>query len=354
MSDRLVITLPVAPYGELHVGRMSTPILGESIAKSMNCKFIMSINTLDCYKDRDAKKLVNLMGQYNINSDYYWIDSEHINELIDKIYILIKKGYISEKEKEVLCCNCGKVEISTDNLNSINMDDALFEKINDDYYCKFCGTKCLRKKTKSLIFDSKLVDKSTMCFFPDFINKDKYTFDQTVGNNDIIISRNRNTGVIINHNGYNYNLDIDFLWQVFLSLFDEKEKIVICCNHQLYQLYMVGMLEKCFDAKSNTVCLATPFLKNDLSATELENRIVSLKIFDLLVLKWAKKENTFDKTLLSFVNSMNVEKKQLLYDILVEEIETTDDVSDDLRNVLTKKYNFQNSNNELKRRRKNV
>lgn len=205
-----------------------------------------------------------------------------------------------------------------------------------------------------MIFSSSKVKKTNMIFYPNFINNDKLTFDNTVGVNDIIISRNRNTGIIIEINNNKYNLDIDFLWEIYLSLFDNKEKIVMCCNRQLYQLYMVGMLEKCFNDSSNTICLATPYLEYSSKQDELLNRKLSLKIYSLLVLKWAKKDNIFDESLLKYINSMNVEKKQLLYDILLSEIEKEEDIVTELRKTLTKKYNFQNVSMELKRRRKNV
>ena len=103
------------------------------------------------------------------------------------------------------------------------------------------------------------------------------------------------------------------------------------------------MLENCFTKDSKTICLATPYLISNNCELELEDKIMSLKVFDLLVLKWAKKDNTFDVSLLNYINSMSVEKKQMLYDILIEEIETTSDISKDLEMVLKRKYNFQNS-----------
>lgn len=354
MNDRLVITLPISPYDKLSVGKLTTPILGESLAKSMNCKFVMAINVLNSYNNKDYKGFINLMNHYNISPSEYWIDNDNAKKLIKQIYLLNDMGYICEKEKPVMTCDCGKVEISKENIHSINLKDSLFKIENGKYYCKFCKKECFINNERVLVFNSRLVDKSNMKFYPTFMNKDKITFDKTVGNNDIIITRKRNTGVTLNYNNHIYNLDIDFLWQNFLSLFNYKDKIVMCGNHQLYQLYMVGMLEKCFNKKSNTLCLATPYLEQSEKQNELEDRIISLKIFSLLVLKWAKKENTFNISLLKYINSMNVNKKQLLYDILVQEIKTTEDVCYDLKNVLTKKYNFQNANMELKRRRKNV
>ena len=48
---------------------------------------------------------------------------------------------------------------------------------------------------------------------------------------------------------------------------------------------------------------------------------------------------------------MNVEKKQKLYDTMLEEINVTDNISNDLKQVLTKQYNLQNSLNRMKKGR---
>lgn len=354
MNDRLIITLPVAPYSEMSVGRMSTPILGESLAKSMNCRFIMSVNVLSTYQNRECEGFFKLMREYDINPDLYWVDKDHIYELINKIYYLINNGFIEEKEKKILICDCGRVEINEDNLGTINYNDSLIEIIDNKYYCRYCHHECSVDNRLVLVFNSSKVDISNMRFYPNFINKDKLTFDNTISINDIIISRKRNTGIIIEINNNQYNLDIDFLWEIYLSLFDNKDKIVMCCNRQLYQLYMVGMLDKCFNSDTNTVCLATPYLEYSSRQDELLDRKLSLKIYSLLVLKWAKKDNVFDESLLKYINSMNVDKKQLLYEILLSEVSCSSCISDDLRYILTKKYNFQNANMELKRRRRNV
>ena len=125
----------------------------------------------------------------------------------------------------------------------------------------------------------------------------------------------------------------------------------MCSNRQLYQLYMVGMLELTFKNNKNTIFLATPYLEYSQKQEELEERIISLKIFTLLVMKWSKKDNLFDESLLKYINTMNVEKKQMLYNLLIEEIESKSEIIEDLNIILSKKYNFQNANKELKRRR---
>lgn len=353
--EKIVITMPIAPYSDFSVGKMSTPILAEMLAKKMKAKFVLSVNMLDSYKKRNIEQYQKLLDEYNIRPDYYWVDSAHVDELLQKIYYLISKKYIYEKQKKILTCDCKKVELSEENLKTINMKDSCFEIINDKYYCKSCGGECKFELRECLVFNPNLIENKNFIFFPKFINKDIKTFLETVGKNEIIVTRTRQTGINILYYDKKYNLDIDFLWGVYLSLFSNYDKIVLCSNHQLYQLYMVTMLEKCFEPNSKTISLATPHLNvtDKKIEEELKNRLISLKLFIVLNQKWSKKENTFDVSLLKYINSMNVEKKKMLNDIIIES-ENVDDFENELYSILMKKFNIQNANKELKRRRKNV
>lgn len=353
--ERIVLTMPIAPYQKFSVGKMSTPILGEALAKKIGAEFHLAVNLLDSYKTREITGYQRLLEKYQIIPNSYWIDSNHIQELIDKIYMLISQGYIYETNKEILYCECKKVEICKDNIKSINMIDSCFEEYHGKYYCKSCKQECLTCEKTVLIFDSRKIESPKIQLYPDFINKDIKTFDETIGKNQIIISRTRETGIKINYNNHYYNIDIDFLWEIYLSLFSEKEKIVLCSNHQLFQLYMVLMLENCFNQNTNTIGIATPYIniqRTDLEQS-LEERILSLKLFTLFNFKWSKKENTLDPGLITYLNSMNVIKKQQLYDIVMEPI-ISSSLDSDIRRALLKEFNFQNTNKTLKRRRQNV
>lgn len=352
--ERLVITMPIAPYEKYSLGKMTTPILAETLSKIMNAKFILSVNLLDSYKTRFFDEYQNLLKSYGIIPDEFWIDKKNVKLLLERMYYLIDKGFISLKEKKILSCSCKKVEISEDNLSTINIKDSCFEFVNGKYYCKSCKSLCTFNYQKHLIFNPNIICSPRLLFYPNFINKDIKTFWETVGKNEIVISRNRETGIKINYNNEIYNIDIDFLWQMYLSLFNSEEKIVICSNHQLYQLFMVSLLENCFGNNGNTICLATPYLniKHQLECS-LEKRLLSTKLVALLNLKWSRKENNLDEGLIRFINSMNVVKKQQLYDILTEQV-SFGSLEEDLHYILTKRLNIQNANQELKRRRRNV
>lgn len=352
---KAVLTMPIKPYYNFSLGKMSTPILAESLAKKLGAEFYLVVNMLDSYNTREFAPYKTLLENYQIMPDYYWIDSEHKDELISKIYLLIQKGYVYETMKKVVSCNCKKVEICYDSIEFINQKDSCFEEKNGKYYCKHCQHECFIEYQKVLVFNPANIDKNSLLFYPKFITNDVKTFSNGVAQKEIIISRRRNTGVELLHNQTLYSIDIDFLWELYLSLFEEEEKIVLCSNHQLYQLYMVLLLEKCFDNNTTTIGLATPHVNMHGSELEqsLEQRILSFKLWELLNFRWNVKENKIDYGLISYLNSMNVTKKQQLYEIIMQEDSETISV-DNLDKILHKDFNFQNSTRKLKKERKNV
>jgi len=353
--ERLVLTMPISPYSKFSIGKMSTPILADALAKKLGGEFCLAVNLLDSYNNREMNQYRSLLEMYKIMPNSYWIDNKNMEPLLEKIYLLIKKGYIYRTNKEILYCECKRVEICKDNIKSINMVDSCFEKREGKYYCKSCKKECLTETKETLVFDPKKIVDKKIQFYPNFINKDIKTFDETVGKNEIVISRLRNTGIKLKNDTKEFNIDIDFLWEVYLALFPQKEKIILCSNHQLFQLYMVLMLENCFNDEVNTIGIATPYINvtmNDLEE-KLEGRIISLKLFTLFNLKWGKKENLIDIGLINYLNSMNVNKKQQLYDIVMQE-NISESLENDIKEILLKDFNFQDANKILKRSRKNV
>ena len=102
------------------------------------------------------------------------------------------------------------------------MIDSCFEEYNGKYYCKSCKSECHTLNQTVLVFDPNKIENKNIIFYPEFINKDIKTFNQTIRKNQIIISRNRETGIILTYNNKEYNIDIDFLWEIYLSLFPQK------------------------------------------------------------------------------------------------------------------------------------
>ena len=216
--ERLVITMPISPYKKFSVGKMSTPILAQALATKLDAKYVLAVNQLDSYHERSLTDYLELLKQYDVEPDEYWIDSKHQEELKEKLQELIDLGYVYQAPRKILTCNCQRVEIPESNLSTINQNDACFYKNNDKYYCKTCNQECFIKETDSLIFNPTAIDTSNLTFFPTFINKDIKTFENNIHAHEVVISRQRDTGITFTYQGKDYNIDIDLLSQISIEI----------------------------------------------------------------------------------------------------------------------------------------
>ena len=188
-------------------------------------------------------------------------------------------------------------------------------------------------------------------FMPDYLNKDAKTFKNMLNNSYQVISRARNTGISITYQHKNYNIDIDFLWGLYLLLFKEPEKVVICGNHEIYQLYLVGLLEKSLREESKTVLVGTPFLTglNALpSSISSEEQLLVKKIGILMNIKWFRKEKEYENSIFKGIAKLPLEKKRELLYNLKEEIKVHQSLEEDLATAM-KRFNMQEQLRILKR-----
>ncbi len=351
--SRAIITLPLSPLKSHELGRMTTPIVGDALSRILNAKFYLSINLLDSYKNRDEAFLTyqKTISNLNLTNNTYWLDINHQEELLHLLKTLITKGFIYEQSTDILTCKCKIIDIEKKNLASCNPNNTHFIKKEDGLYCRKCGHKCLSVSVKSLVFDPRKLNINPIIFMPDFLNKDAKTFDKNLKNSYQVISRLRPTGINLTYNGTTYNIDIDFLWSLYLNLFKEEEKIVMCGNHELYQLYYTCLLEKCLNPNANTIPLATPFLtglNNVSSSVTSKDEELTKKLGILFNLKWARKEKEYDNTIFTYLAKLSLLKKEKLYNILTEELFRKTNLNQDLSLAL-KRFNMQNTINKMKR-----
>ena len=119
----------------------------------------------------------------------------------------------------------------------------------------------------------------------------------------------------------------------------------------LYQLFLVGVLEKCLNKDSNTILLATPYLTNAKDLINDPDFIEGEKFRKLSILfnlKWANKERNYDSTILRYLKSLNTEKRINLYNIIRENRCDFDDFYDDIDITLKRQMNMQDCVKKLK------
>lgn len=351
----IILTLPMMPVDSNNYGKFVTPIVCETLKNVLNGKYYHCVNILDSFNDRskNIEQYVKSLNENHIYYDYLWYDYNYISKLLFNINVLIKKGYIFELNSNVYRCDCGIVEIEKNKISTCNPNNLKFYYKDGNMICKFCGKICHEYDEKILVFMPNKIKLSDINILPSYLEKDIKTYEKTILNSYITVSRNRNTGVQINYNGRKYNVDIDFLWATYLNLFEEQEKIVVSGNKMIYQLFLTFVLEKCLNQKSNTFLLGTPYITNikDIyNEHDFINDEYLRKLFVLFSMKWQKKEIIYDNTILRYLKNISPDKRKNLYDIINREYKFNCNFSDykNLELMLKKQINMQETVKTLK------
>lgn len=356
MKDRAVITLPFSPTRSNQFSRAIPLIVAETISNGIDASFHLCVNKLDSFNDRtdDLDKYQKIICKRKIEYDDLWIDSDHIDELYHSLDSLIKLGYIYELDTEIYKCDCGIISIEEKNLLTINPDNKLF-KINNngDLICNKCNTIAKKKKEKVLVFDAHTFKDYDLKFYPDYLNKDIKTFNNFFSDSYVIISRDRSTNLPFTYNGNKYYLDIDFLWELYLSTFSEKDKVIICGNKELYQMYLVGIFSKCLNIDTNELFIGVPIINgiNDINfKTETDNDILTNKLAIIFNITWNAKNKNFDNSLYLKLKNIPYERKLKMYEIICNPDFNNNDFYDMIKKNLRFQFNYQEVTRVLKRR----
>ena len=306
--NRAVAILPQMPITKAGSGKYFPIIYGDLLAQILGGNFHLCINELDSFSNRApaVEPFINRIDKLGIQYADLWIDSDNVESLLGNVERLVEMGYISELETSYYRCKCGRVEIEESKILTCNPNKTDFVFKDGRIYSKCCGSICDRYEEKVLIFTPpKSVSCSDMFFLPRYLNSDSKTFERIILNSYVTISKKRNTGIVLNYNGTYYNLDIDFLWATYMANFDEKQKVVIAGNKLVYQLFLVGLLNKILKPEDETILLGTPII---LNADSYLNETIDPEVLKLAVAFNTRpkyKETPFDPRVLEKLNSLD-------------------------------------------------
>jgi len=355
MENKGVFILPQTPINDLNYSKYIPPILGDYISRIIKGNFYYCINLLDSFSDRNSKLYDYLKNINNLNILYkkLWIDNQNIDLLIENIDTLIKRGYITEITNELYICRCGKIEIEENKILSCNPNNLNFYFKDGKMYSKCCHSICEKKKEKVLIFTPNNITRKDLIFIPEYLNNDSKTYEKTVINSYITISRNRNTGIKIKFNGNYYNLDIDFLWSTYLANFDEKQKIVISGNKMMYQLFVVGLINKILRPTDETILLGAPIIlnSNKYLLEPMDPKVASLSI--ILNMCYNNKEKEFDTGILRKLYKTSEENLELIYQYVIQPPDKNMEFYEEINYILRNNFNSQKVLKKIKNRRDN-
>ena len=319
-KDMAVITLPMKPHRKEKIGMIVIPSIADVLAKRSGANSYLGVTLMDSYVKRSdfVNDYYNLLYQMDIDVDDVWVDTENETELFLNVQKLIDKGFIKEKELKVLRCPCGVIDMKSGSANDFVTKRSYIME-NNEVYCKECGEKCRDIVEKVLVFNASNIDFKSKTL-PSRIAKDQQEFHKRLKDEDILVSRVRDTKVPVTVNGRKYNIDIDFAALTYLSCFDEKQRVIIGSNHHVYQMYMMQLLQQCLGNNAENLYVAVPYVRPPANVPfDLKKSLFSLNnssresyIFGS-AFKFKNTVNTWSPDLLRCIAKLNESESKNLY-----------------------------------------
>ncbi len=334
MGEVSFISLPFQPMKSMKTPfYFSTAIMGEYLASLFDGEYYLGINSLHSFKqysDEECNEFVEKFDFINRKKIYFDADYiEPIKEIIQKLYVA---GDIQIRTESTAVCDCGRAEITESEIkrfNEINMDMQLAGEDEEGLKCRVCGNKLEFKLRKSLFLKIKEEElNEKMNIHPDYLNSDVNHFRKSLQGSFLRISRERNTGVVINLDGQEFNLDIDMLWK-FIPICIESSKIIVVSSvKHLFPLYIINYLAKIMDKEVYFVGL--PFIQT----SEIGEKVMdfykdnahrnSLRLLVDLGIGWNKKNIMLQESTCKYFMSSKDKNNELIDFIYKAKVENED------------------------------
>lgn len=350
MENLMISTMPIKPYEKINPGLMIAPVVSDVIGDILKCKKVLSFNLLHSYDETidNLHKYLSKISEFDIHYDEIIKDIDYVNSYLSKIEKLIYMDFIQVKEGIVLRCDCGKVETEKKSID-INQNGKLYHWKNGKMICDCCNNECKEYKQKNLYM--KIDDKLTnnISISPIFLKNELQNLSNQFSRQEILISKNRQTGYFINTGNQKFNIDIDMLWMMFNQVEESKNQILIASNHQLYQMFISNYINNIFNEK-NVHYIATPYLLNgeNLDLTQkIYSKDSSLykKLVVLYSLKWKYKTLNWNNGIISILDKLDDENLFKLYNNLLN---INFDENSSVENNINKLFVKINLNNNIK------
>lgn len=349
-TDYIVTNLPIKPLEKASIGRITAALIGEFVSKKIDCNYTLSLNTLNSYEDKSqyVDTYLNSIQDIGIHYDYSYVDSEHINKYLEIIEELMFKGIIVKKNKPVLRCECGKVDIIKDGIRSYN-GASLYEIVGENYVCKECGGICKEYNEEGLFFKFDIETSDEMKLFPSYLKKNILQFSEQIKGQELLISKQRQTGCTIGK----FNIDVDFLWMLYVNSFSEKNIIMVACNREIFKMYLLNYINKHINDK-NLMFIAHPFINkpNNMDLKGLMARYDELyrKLSILYTIKWHNKECLYSLDIINQISKLGGEKRKILYDaISIPDYVEDNDIEKYFENLFFRQINIQKDVNKVRK-----
>lgn len=349
MNDVVVTTFPIKPLNKVRVGSFTAPVYVDLIAKKIECKSVLSLNVLNSYKNLkdDCSEYINILKEVGLRYDEVYTDFDNLSKLLECIKLLDNKGLLIEKQEEILCCDCGKVDIVSSTLTShINSD--LLEQKEDQYYCKACKSKCNTVNQKRLFLKINDEYVKPVLAIPNIYDDNIHTIYDMLKESVFLISKERDTGV--KYKGY--NIDIDFVWNNYIGCFEEKKVVIVTGNKHLVKVFLTNYLANVFNKE--IIYVLHPFIekKSDINWKDTLYKYDDYykKLFLIYSAKWNNRVCYYDPGLFKSLAKLKSGGRENLYNLLIDN-KKSDNLYKCLNNFILTEINFQKNLETLKRKK---
>lgn len=262
MSNIPILTLPIKPSSYQKTGMFLSPLFAHFLAQKLNGTEITFLNLLNTYnKQTDyLPAFIDKCQELGIAINCNFSDLQMKSRLYDKVDILVSKKHIYCDKREIITCSCGRVDCLKESLHS---QTGKTNYANADIpICKLCHEKCKIVEKDVLLLTLPVLDIDKYFYFPVYSTKDFIELNTKFCNREILISKQRNTNLHYDFGSHTYNLDIDFFWANYASLWTNKQKIILGSHRSIYPLFFVNALQKLHNPENETFTILFPYIQN--------------------------------------------------------------------------------------------
>lgn len=224
-----VLTLPLTPSGKKSFLIFFTPLFADIISKAVSAKLTVMLNATGLkseFTDNTVDERVNEYSDYcrklgvdNSTATFAHDGTKSFQDFSEKmIQELFIDGLIKEKTEEMMWCNCGRVELPSCFLDSLDCGvwrRSLLCKKDGIVKCRVCGQPLSSGKEKS--YTISLPETQQIEVLPSIYTDRVNDLATRIARHPTIISRRHRIGKKMVLNGEEIVVDTDFCWMGYLG-----------------------------------------------------------------------------------------------------------------------------------------
>ncbi|MFM1585034.1 hypothetical protein, partial [Helcococcus ovis] len=241
MDNTLISNIPIGVRSTyLKHGLYVVPTYVNLLGKLTNLKSKIAINNLDSFSDNSnyLELFKDNVNQVTNEKNLFLCDTSFLDDWETGVEKLIKLGYIFRKKKMIKSCSCKRVEY--DESAKIYSKKLTIEK-GSDALCGICKSQLKSKEMEVLVFKTPTEIENPLVY-P--LNHEKNVYNQLnkMLGIELVISKQKNTGFVIEVDKFSFNIDIEFINLLMVANQSFEKKVIVSSVHSVYHQILTYFL----------------------------------------------------------------------------------------------------------------